>query len=245
MTLEDVYRRNLEHRAHRAGWLRAAVLGINDGLVSTASLMIGVATASASLDNASTIIISTGAAGIAAGALSMAVGEYISVSSQTDIENSDRLLEIEHLAIDPEGELEELVEIYKGRGLEEDLARQVALSLTAKDALTTHLRDELGHHPHSKARPVQASVASAVSFALGGFIPFIGALLLSSSDSGSRSMSIAIVAFTLVGLILAGAVGAKTAGSRLLIPTLRVLIGGSLGMAITAGIGLLFHASIV
>ena len=245
MTLEDVYRRNLEHRAHRAGWLRAAVLGINDGLVSTASLMIGVATASASLDNASTIIISTGAAGIAAGALSMAVGEYISVSSQTDIENSDRLLEIEHLAIDPEGELEELVEIYKGRGLEEDLARQVALSLTAKDALNTHLRDELGHHPHSKARPVQASVASALSFALGGFIPFIGALVVTSSTAGSRSMSISIVAFTLVGLVLAGAVGAKTAGSRLLIPTLRVLIGGSLGMAITAGIGQLFHASIV
>ena len=105
MALEDVYRRNLEHRAHRAGWLRAAVLGINDGLVSTASLMVGVATASASLNNASSIIISTGAAGIAAGALSMAVGEYISVSSQTDIENSDRLLEMDHLAIDPEGEL--------------------------------------------------------------------------------------------------------------------------------------------
>ena len=244
MTLEDVYRRNLEHRAHRAGWLRAAVLGINDGLVSTASLMIGVATASASLDNAASIIISTGAAGIAAGALSMAVGEYISVSSQTDIENSDRLLEIEHLAIDPEGELEELVEIYKGRGLEDALARQVAISLTEQDALTTHLRDELGHHPHSKARPVQASVASAVSFALGGFIPFIGALVVSSSSAGSKSISISIIAFTLVGLIAAGAVGAKTAGSRLLIPTLRVLVGGSLGMAITAGIGALFHASI-
>jgi VIT1/CCC1 family predicted Fe2+/Mn2+ transporter len=163
MALEDVYRRNLQHRAHRAGWLRAAVLGINDGLVSTASLMVGVATASAGLENASTILISTGAAGIAAGALSMAVGEYISVSSQTDIENSDRLLEMEHLAIDPEGELEELVEIYKSRGLEEPLARQVAISLMAKDALATHLRDELGHHPHSKARPVQASIASAVA----------------------------------------------------------------------------------
>lgn len=245
MALEDVYRRNLQHRAHRAGWLRAAVLGVNDGLVSTASLMIGVATASASLDNAASIIISTGAAGIAAGALSMAVGEYISVSSQTDIENSDRLLEIEHLAIDPEGELEELVEIYKGRGLNEDLARQVAISLTEQDALTTHLRDELGHHPHSKARPVQASIASALSFALGGFIPFAGALLVTSSTAGSKSMSISIIAFTLVGLMAAGAVGAKTAGSRLLVPTLRVLIGGSLGMAITAGIGALFHASTV
>jgi VIT1/CCC1 family predicted Fe2+/Mn2+ transporter len=207
--------------------------------------MIGVATASASLDNAASIIISTGAAGIAAGALSMAVGEYISVSSQTDIENSDRLLEIEHLAIDPEGELEELVEIYKGRGLNEDLARQVAISLTEQDALTTHLRDELGHHPHSKARPVQASIASALSFALGGFIPFAGALLVTSSTAGSKSMSISIIAFTLVGLMAAGAVGAKTAGSRLLVPTLRVLIGGSLGMAITAGIGALFHASTV
>lgn len=244
MALEDVYRRNLQHRAHRAGWLRAAVLGINDGLVSTASLMIGVATASASLSNASTIIISTGAAGIAAGALSMAVGEYISVSSQTDIENSDRLLEMEHLAIDPEGELEELVEIYKGRGLEEPLARQVAISLTEKDALNTHLRDELGHHPHSKARPVQASVASAISFALGGFIPFIGALVVSSSTATSSTLAYSIIGFTLVGLIFAGAVGAKTAGSRLFIPTLRVLIGGSLGMAITAGIGQLFNASV-
>jgi VIT1/CCC1 family predicted Fe2+/Mn2+ transporter len=244
MALEDVYRRNLQHRAHRAGWLRAAVLGINDGLVSTASLMIGVATASASLSNASTIIISTGAAGIAAGALSMAVGEYISVSSQTDIENSDRLLEIEHLAIDPEGEFEELVEIYKNRGLDDRLAREVAQTLTEKDALGTHLRDELGHHPHSKARPVQASVASAISFALGGLIPFVGALLASSSSATSASLAYPIVAFTVVGLMVAGAVGAKTAGSRLLIPTLRVLIGGCLGMAITAGIGQLFHASV-
>lgn len=244
MALEDVYQRNLQHRAHRAGWLRAAVLGINDGLVSTASLMVGVATASASLSNASSIIISTGAAGIAAGALSMAVGEYISVSSQTDIENSDRLLEIEHLAIDPDGELEELVEIYKDRGLDEPLARQVALSLTAKDALGTHLRDELGHHPHSKARPVQASIASAVSFALGGLIPFVGALLFSSSSEKTSTIALAILAFTIVGLMIAGAVGAKTAGSRLLIPTLRVLIGGCIGMAITAGIGQLFHASV-
>ena len=244
MALEDVYRRNLEHRAHRAGWLRAAVLGINDGLVSTASLMVGVATASASFDNASSIIISTGAAGITAGALSMAVGEYISVSSQTDIENSDRLLEMQHLAIDPEGELEELVEIYKARGLDDTLARQVARSLTSKDALDAHLRDELGHHPHSKARPVQASIASAMAFAIGGLIPFVGAIVATSSAGSTSSIATAIVSFTLVGLIAAGAVGAKTAGSRLLVPTLRVLIGGSIGMAVTAGIGQLFHASI-
>jgi VIT1/CCC1 family predicted Fe2+/Mn2+ transporter len=239
MGLEDVYLRNRQHKAHRAGWLRAAVLGINDGLVSTASLMVGVAAASASLDNAKSIIISTGIAGIAAGALSMAVGEYISVSSQTDIEESDRLLEIEHLALDPEGELEELVEIYKARGLDEPLARQVAIQLTEKDALNAHLRDELGHHPHSKARPAQASIASALSFAMGGFIPFMA---IFAPTVGTISFS--IVTFTVVGLIVAGAVGAKTAGSKLLIPTLRVLIGGCLGMAITAGIGQLFHASV-
>jgi len=240
MGLEEVYLRNREHKAHRAGWLRAAVLGINDGLVSTASLMVGVAAASASLDNAKSIIISTGVAGIAAGALSMAVGEYISVSSQTDIEESDRQLEIQHLAIDPDGELEELTHIYKERGLDENLARQVAIQLTENDALSAHLRDELGHHPHSKARPLQASIASAISFAIGGFIPFLGAF---APTVGTISFS--IVSFTIVGLIAAGAAGAKTSGSKLLIPTLRVLIGGCLGMAITAGIGQIFNASVL
>ena len=239
MGLEEVRIRNREHKAHRAGWLRAAVLGVNDGLVSTASLMVGVAAASASLDNAKAIIISTGIAGIAAGALSMAVGEYISVSSQTDIEESDRLLEIEHLRIDPEGELEELVAIYQERGLDEPLARQVATQLSERDALNAHLRDELGHHPHSKARPLQASIASALSFAIGGFIPFLGAFAPSVG-----SISLPIVAITIVGLAVAGAVGAKTAGSKLLIPTVRVLIGGCLGMAITAGIGQLFHVAV-
>lgn len=239
MGLEDVYLRNLEHKGHRSGWLRAAVLGVNDGLVSTASLLIGVAVASASLDNARSILISTGAAGIAAGALSMAVGEYISVSSQTDIEESDRLLEIEHLALDPEGELEELVEIYRERGLDNDLARQVAVQLTEKDALNTHLRDELGHHPHSKARPLQASIASATAFATGGFIPF---LALFAPSLGKISLSILV--FTVVGLVIAGIIGARTAGSKVLIPTLRVLIGGCLGMAITAAIGQIFHATV-
>ncbi len=239
MGLEEVRIRNRDHKAHRAGWLRAAVLGVNDGLVSTASLMVGVAAASASLDNAKAIIISTGIAGIAAGALSMAVGEYISVSSQTDIEESDRLLEIEHLRIDPEGELEELVLIYQERGLDEPLARQVAIQLSERDPLGAHLRDELGHHPHSKARPLQASIASAISFAIGGLIPFIGAF---APTVGSITLS--IVAITIVGLALAGVVGAKTAGSKLLIPTMRVLVGGCLGMAITAGIGQLFHVAV-
>lgn len=245
MGLEDVRRRNLEHRGNRAGWLRAAVLGVNDGLVSTASLLVGVATASASLESASTIIISTGVAGIAAGALSMAVGEYISVSSQTDIENSDRTLEIQHLAIDPEGELEELTEIYKARGLDETLAHQVARSLTENDALAAHLRDELGQHPHNKARPVQAAIASAIAFSIGGFIPFIGALVAHSATDSTSTITLAIVGFTLIGLIGAGAAGARTAGSRLLVPTLRVLIGGSIAMAVTAGIGQIFHATLI
>lgn len=239
MALEDVYKRNLEHKTHRAGWLRAAVLGINDGLVSTASLMIGVAAANFGGSDAKTILLTTGAAGIAAGAMSMAVGEYVSVRSQNDIEDSDRLLEIEHLAIDPEGELEELVEIYKERGLDDRLARQVAVMLTEKDALGTHLRDELGHHPHTKARPVQASIASAVSFTLGGLIPFIAAYLASGGQAGTP-----ILLATLVGLIGAGLISAQTSGSALLIPTLRVVIGGCLGMAITAGIGALFHTSV-
>ena len=239
MGLEEVRIRNLEHKGHRSGWLRAAVLGVNDGLVSVASLLIGVAVASKSLDNVHTILVSTGAAGIAAGALSMAVGEYISVSSQTDIEESDRLLEIEHLNVDPEGELEELVEIYKDRGLDESLARQVAVQLTEKDALNTHLRDELGHHPHSKAHPVQASIASAVSFAIGGFIPFLAVF---APTVGKISFSILV--FTIVGLIAAGIIGARTAGSRVFIPTLRVVIGGCIGMAITAAIGQIFHATV-
>ena len=158
MALEDVYRRNAHHKTHRAGWLRAAVLGANDGLVSTASLMIGVSAA-----RADSFLITAGAAGIAAGAMSMAVGEYISVRSQNDIEESDRLLEIEHLAVDPAGELEELIEIYMNRGLSRELASEVAKAMTERDALEAHLRDELGQFPHTKARPVQASIASALS----------------------------------------------------------------------------------
>jgi len=234
MALEDVYQRNLHHRTHRAGWLRAAVLGANDGLVSTASLMIGVAAARGE----QSFLITAGAAGIAAGAMSMAVGEYVSVRSQNDIEESDRLLEIEHLAIDPDGELQELIEIYVERGLSRELATEVATTMHAKDPLEAHLRDELGQHPHTKARPVQAAVASAISFTAGGLIPFLGAF---APTAGKAAWS--IIAFTMVGLLAAGLVSAKTAGSKLLIPTLRVMAGGCLGMAITAGIGQLLHVS--
>jgi len=235
MALEDVYQRNLHHRTHRAGWLRAAVLGANDGLVSTASLMIGVAAAKAGEQS---FLITAGAAGIAAGAMSMAVGEYVSVRSQNDIEESDRLLEIEHLAIDPDGEFEELVEIYMKRGLSRELAVQVVDAMHKRDPLEAHLRDELGQHPHSKARPVQAAVASAIAFTAGGLIPFLGAF---APTPGAAATS--IVAFAILGLLATGIVSAKIAGSKLLIPTLRVIGGGVLGMAITAGIGQALHIS--
>ncbi|KGA03825.1 hypothetical protein GM49_0135 [freshwater metagenome] len=231
MALEDVYRRNAHHKTHRAGWLRAAVLGANDGLVSTASLMIGVSAA-----RADSFLVTAGVAGIAAGAMSMAVGEYISVRSQNDIEESDRLLEIEHLAVDPDGELEELTEIYMNRGLDRELAVAVAKTMTEKDALGAHLRDELGQFPHTKARPVQASIASALSFTAGGLIPFAGAL---APTVGTKVAS--IIVFTFAGLIGTGVLSARIAGSSYLKTTIRILIGGSLGMAITAGIGSLVH----
>jgi VIT1/CCC1 family predicted Fe2+/Mn2+ transporter len=233
MSLEEVYQRNLEHRTHRAGWLRAAVLGANDGLVSTAALMIGVAAA-----GKQDFLVTAGVAGITAGAMSMAVGEYISVRSQNDIEESDRLIEIAHLKANPDAELTELQHIYIDRGLTPELALQVALAMHRKDPLEAHLRDELGQHPSTKARPVQAALASAISFTLGGLIPFAGAF---APTLGTKAWS--IVLFTLAGLILTGVVSAKTAGSKLLSPTLRVLIGGSLGMAITAGIGKIAHIS--
>jgi VIT1/CCC1 family predicted Fe2+/Mn2+ transporter len=233
MSLEEVYRRNLEHRTNRAGWLRAAVLGANDGLVSTAALMIGVAAA-----GKQDLVITAGIAGITAGAMSMAVGEYISVRSQNDVEESDRNLEIAHLAADPEGELQELQQIYIDRGLSSALALQVALEMHRKDPLEAHLRDELGQHPSTKARPVQAAIASAISFTLGGLIPFVGAFA-PALDTQAWS----IVGFTLGGLVLTGVLSARTSGSKLLPPTLRVLIGGSLGMAITGGIGKIANIS--
>jgi VIT1/CCC1 family predicted Fe2+/Mn2+ transporter len=225
-------RRNQEHRAHRAGWLRAAVLGVNDGLVSTASLMVGVSAAMQS----DSVILTTGLAGIAAGALSMAVGEYVSVKSQVDIEESDKQLEADQHATNPEGEFLELVQIYMSRGLTEDLAKQVAEQMHAHNALGTHLRDELGQFEHTKARPVQASIASALSFTTGGLIPFIGFFL-----PVIQSNSIRITAVTIVGLTIAGFFSAKTAGTHLVKATARVVIGGIIGMVITGAIGAFAH----
>jgi len=234
MALDEVYKRNLQHRTHRAGWLRAAVLGANDGLVSTASLMVGVAAA-----GKNDFLVTAGIAGITAGAMSMAVGEYVSVRSQNDVEESDKQLEIEHLAIDPDGELMELAEIYVQRGLTPELAREVALQMHARDPLEAHLRDELGQTPQSKARPMQAALASAASFTMGGLIPFAGAF---APTPGTVALS--IVGFALAGLLVTGILSAKTAGKDVFGPTVRVMLGGAFGMAVTAGIGRLLHINL-
>ena len=236
MSLESVYQRNLHHRAHRAGWLRAAVLGANDGLVSTASLMIGVTAAN---PGENSFLITAGVAAIVAGAMSMAVGEYVSVRSQNDVEESDKQMEIDHLAADPDGELMELAEIYVGRGLTSELAEEVARQMHARDPLEAHLRDELGQTPQNKARPLQAALASAASFTVGGLIPFAGAF---APTPGTIALS--IVGFTLAGLLVTGILSAKTAGKAIFGPTVRVMLGGAFGMAVTAGIGRLLHINL-
>ena len=222
------------HRGEHAGWLRAAVLGTNDGLVSTASLMVGVASAGAS----SGAIVTAGLAGLSAGAMAMAAGEYVSVSSQVDIERADRAKEARELAEKPEAELAELAGSYISRGVPADLARQVAEALHANDPLAAHLRDELGHTEAGAARPVQASLASAASFLLGGLIPFLGLL---AHGAGPRVWT--IVAVTVVGLAAAGVTGARIAGGPVLRPALRVLLGGAAAMAITALVGQIAHVS--
>ena len=236
MSLESVYQRNLHHRAHRAGWLRAAVLGANDGLVSTASLMIGVTAAN---PGENSFLITAGIAAIVAGAMSMAVGEYVSVRSQNDVEESDKQMEIDHLAADPDGELMELAEIYVGRGLTPELAEEVARQMHARDPLEAHLRDELGQTPQNKARPTQAALASAASFTVGGLIPFAGAF---APTPGTIALS--IVGFALAGLLVTGILSAKTAGKAIFGPTVRVMLGGAFGMAVTAGIGRLLHINL-
>ena len=233
MPIEEVQKRNEDHRTHRTGWLRAAVLGANDGLVSISALMIGVASA-----GANDVVLTAGVAGIAAGAMSMAVGEYVSVRSQNDIEEADRELEVEHLALDPEGELEELTLIYMDRGLSRGLAEQVARELHEKDALAAHLRDELGQFHLTRARPIQAAFASALSFVVGGVMPILGALALTLGGK-----VVTIVGITVLGLIAAGIFSGKSSGSSIPRAVIRIVAGGSLGMLITAGIGQLFQIS--
>jgi VIT1/CCC1 family predicted Fe2+/Mn2+ transporter len=216
------------HLVERIGWLRAAVLGANDGIISTASLILGVASAAAS----SAGILLTGVAGLVAGAMSMAAGEYVSVSSQADTEHADLAREKRELADDPGFETEELAQLYVARGVEVGLAREVAKQLMAKDALAAHARDELGISSISTARPVQAALASAATFSVGAAAPLVLVLVSPSS------VLIPVVAVgSLLFLAILGAVGARAGGAGLLKPTIRVTFWGAFAMGLTAAIG--------
>ncbi|MCG6902411.1 MAG: VIT family protein [Rhodobacter sp.] len=219
------------HMVHRIGWLRAAVLGANDGLVSTASLVVGVAAAGSGRPE----ILIAGLAGLVAGAMSMAAGEYVSVSSQTDAEQADIARETRELAQTPEAEFEELTRIYVERGLDDDLARQVAAQLTEKDALSAHARDELGISETVAARPVQAALVSAATFAVGAIIPLIIASLAPTAQ-----ITPVVAATTLVALAVLGGLGASAGGAGIVRGAARVTFWGALAMAATAGVGLIF-----
>ena len=219
------------HRTDRIGWLRAAVLGANDGIVSTASLVVGVAAAHATRGN----ILVAGIAGLAAGTMSMAAGEYVSVSSQSDTEKADLAREARELAENAEHELAELATIYVSRGLDPALAKEVAVQLMAHDALTAHARDELGISSNLSARPVQAAFASAGSFAVGAALPILMVLW------APESTLVPVVASTsLLFLAALGALAARAGGAPMLKAALRVTFWGALAMALTAGVGALF-----
>jgi vacuolar iron transporter family protein len=219
------------HRTERIGWLRAAVLGANDGIVSTSSLVLGVATAHATHGN----IVIAGVAGLVAGAMSMASGEYVSVHSQADTENADLALERWELKADPTGEHNELAAIYEARGLEPALAKQVAAQLMAHDALGAHARDELGISEVHRARPIQAALWSAASFAVGAALPLV--LTIAAPE---KSLIALVAGGTLVFLALLGGIAARVGGAGILLGALRVTFWGALAMAITAGVGALF-----
>jgi VIT1/CCC1 family predicted Fe2+/Mn2+ transporter len=219
------------HRIGRIGWLRAAVLGANDGILSTASLIVGVAAAAST----QTSVLIAGVAGLVAGAMSMAAGEYVSVSSQSDTEHADLARERKELRLNPESELDELTDIYVRRGLDRALARQVAQQLMAKDALTAHARDELGISEITTARPIQAALASAASFTVGAAMP-----LLMVFVSPARALVPVVSVASLDFLALLGAIGARAGGANVLRATVRVTFWGALAMASTAGIGKLF-----
>ncbi|MEO8902071.1 MAG: VIT family protein [Polyangiaceae bacterium] len=219
------------HRSRRAGWLRAAVLGADDAIVSTASLLVGVAASSASSASLHSLLV-TGVAALVAGSMSMAVGEYVSVSSQRDAEQADIEMEERELAGQPQAELIELTLIYVKRGLDKDLAHQVAVQLTEHDKLSAHLRDELGIDPNALARPLQAAWISALSFGSFALLPIL-ALLLAPSTWRIP----AIAALSLLSLAILGALGAHLGGAPRFRAALRVCIGGSLAMLATALIG--------
>lgn len=219
------------HRSHHSGWLRAAVLGANDGIISTASLMMGMVMAGA----ASPTILLSGVAGLVAGAMSMAAGEYVSVCSQADTEAADLARETHELATDSAGEHRELEEIYVARGLERELAREVAKQLMARDALGAHARDELGITDSLAARPLQAALTSALTFSVGAFIPL---LVVIAHPAGYLAFAIAGVALT--SLLVLGGLAAKVGGASTVIGAARVGFWGAAAMALTAAAGHLF-----
>jgi len=223
------------HRTQHTGWLRAAVLGANDGIVSTASLVVGVAAANATHSS----VLVAGIAGLVAGAMSMAAGEYVSVSSQADTERADMERERFELESNEEHEQKELAEIYVRRGLDSALAKQVAEQLMAKDALAAHMRDELGISEVSTARPIQAALTSAATFAIGAALPLLVVLI-----APLPILVPLVMGTTLLFLALLGVLSAYTGGARLVIGAVRVTFWGALAMALTAGIGSLFGAVI-
>jgi VIT1/CCC1 family predicted Fe2+/Mn2+ transporter len=223
------------HHTHRTGWLRAAVLGANDGLVSTASLIVGVASAHTTHDN----VLLAGAAGLVAGAMAMAAGEYVSVSSQADTENADLALEQRGLETNIVAEREELAAIYVKRGLDAELAKKVALQLMAKDALGAHARDELGISDILRARPLQAAVASAASFAVGAGVP-----LLTAAVATGMSLIPFVAGISIGFLAILGALAARVGGASMSKGAVRVLFWGALAMGLTAAVGALFGATL-
>jgi vacuolar iron transporter family protein len=223
------------HYLSRIGWLRAAVLGANDGLLSTSSLVVGVAAAAIATQQ----VVLTAVAGLVAGSMAMAAGEFVSVSSQADAEEADLARERGELADDPEQETRELTAIYIRRGLDHDLAEKVAVRLMEHDALGAHVRDELGIHEHSSARPVQAALASAAAFALGSVPP-----LLTAMFTPRTTLVPTVSVLALVVLSFLGAAGAKAGGAPVLRAVLRVVFWGALAMAVTAGVGRLFQVQV-
>jgi len=223
------------HRGERIGWLRAAVLGANDGIVSTASLVVGVAAAESTRQD----VLVAGVAGLVAGALSMAAGEYVSVSSQADTEQADLKRERHELATDPQAEEDELTGIYVRRGLEPELARTVARQLTAKGALAAHARDELGFTAELAARPLQAALASAATFAVGAGVPVVTILLAPAS-----AIVLAVAVVALLCLVSLGATAARIGGARMTVGAARVTFWGALAMLTTAAVGRLFGVAV-
>lgn len=233
--MRNLHHHRETHLLRRIGWLRAAVLGADDGIVSTASLIVGIAAAAAPKSD----ILLAGIAGLVAGAMSMAAGEYVSVSSQADVERADLARERKELKADPVSEEAELAQIYVQRGLDPELARWVARELMAKDALSAHARDELGISQISTAHPIQAAATSALTFSAGAALPLLAVVIAPRQD-----LIVAVCAAALAFLALLGALGARTGGANIPVATIRVTFWGALAMASTAGIGLLIGHSV-